>query len=313
MEDLSGRRAVPAFRRRHPQLERQTYYDTKIRNKMPCRMPASAAARGAATPDVAMTMAPLTLRERPSPNHGERGEAPNLRPVDMLVLHYTGMQSAAAALDRLCDPAARVSSHYLVEEDGTVWRLVPEARRAFHAGISYWQGEGDLNRVSIGIEIVNPGHEWGYRPFPEAQMAAVERLCRDILGRHPVPPYRIVGHSDIAPDRKSDPGELFDWLRLARAGIGLWPPLRPEAEAGRGRGVGVVQRTAALADLARIGYAVSADTAEVALAAFQRRFRPARWDGLLDRETCERLSDVRLAVEAAQAAEAARRRARRFN
>jgi len=259
-----------------------------------------------------MTTPPFTLRERPSPNHGERGAPPDLRPIDMLVLHYTGMPSAAAALDRLCDPAAKVSSHYLVEEDGAIWRLVPEACRAFHAGISYWQGEGDLNRVSIGIEIVNPGHEWGYRAFPELQMAAVERLCRDILGRHPIPPYRVVGHSDIAPDRKSDPGELFDWPRLARAGIGLWPPPRPEAEASRGRGVGVVQRSAALADLARIGYAVSAESDTVAFAAFQRRFRPARWDGLLDCETCERLSDLRQAVEAAQAAEAARRR-RRFN
>jgi N-acetylmuramoyl-L-alanine amidase len=264
-------------------------------------------------PDKVMTTPAFALRERPSPNHGERGAPPNLRPVDMLVLHYTGMPSAAAALDRLCDPAARVSAHYLVEEDGAMWRLVPEARRAFHAGISYWQGEVDLNRVSIGIEIVNPGHEWGYRPFPEAQMAAVEALCGDILGRHPIPPDRVVGHSDIAPDRKSDPGELFDWPRLARAGIGLWPAQRPAAETSRGRGVGVVQRTAALADLARIGYAVAAETDAVALAAFQRRFRPARWDGRLDRETCERLRDVRQAVEAAQAAAAAGRYRRRFS
>jgi N-acetylmuramoyl-L-alanine amidase len=254
----------------------------------------------------------LSIRERPSPNHVERGEPPNLRPVDMLVMHYTGMQSATAALERLCDPAARVSAHYLVEEDGTVWRLVAEARRAFHAGVSYWQGDTDLNRLSIGIEIVNPGHEWGYRPFPLAQMTAVEVLCRDILARHPIPPYRVVGHSDIAPDRKADPGELFDWPRLARAGIGLWPPPRAGAEAGRGRGVGIMQRTAALSDLARIGYSVSVGSEQVALAAFQRRFRPARWDGLLDRETSERLRDVRQAVEAAQAAEALRRR-RRFN
>jgi N-acetylmuramoyl-L-alanine amidase len=254
----------------------------------------------------------LTIRERPSPNHGERGEPPNLRPVDMLVLHYTGMQSAAAALERLSDPAARVSAHYLVEEDGTIWRLVAEARRAFHAGVSYWQGDADLNRMSIGIEIVNPGHEWGYRPFPEPQMAAVEALCHAIMARHSIPPYRVVGHSDIAPDRKSDPGELFDWPRLARAGIGLWPPPRPGCEAGRGRGVGIVQRTAALADLARIGYPVAVGSEGVALAAFQRRFRPARWDGLLDRETAERLRDVRQVVEAAQAAEGARRR-RRFN
>jgi N-acetylmuramoyl-L-alanine amidase len=167
------------------------------------------------------------IRERPSPNHDSRGEPPHMRPIDMLVLHYTGMQSAAAALDRLCDATAQVSAHYVVEEDGTPWRLVPEARRAFHAGVSCWHGESSLNHVSIGIEIVNPGHEWGYRPFPDPQMAALEELCRDILSRHPIPPYRVVGHSDIAPDRKADPGELFDWPRLARAGIGLWPPGAP--------------------------------------------------------------------------------------
>jgi N-acetylmuramoyl-L-alanine amidase len=243
----------------------------------------------------------IDIRERLSPNHDSRGEPPNMRPIDMLVLHYTGMQSAAAALDRLCDPAARVSAHYLVEEDGTLWRLVPEARRAFHAGVSCWQGVSGLNLVSIGVEIVNPGHEWGYRPFPEPQMAAVEALCRDILSRHRIPPFRVVGHSDIAPDRKADPGELFDWPRLARAGVGLWPPPAPGLLRRRGRGVGVVQRAGALADLARIGYCVSA-AEQVALAAFQRRFRPERWDGLLDAETCARLAEVRMAVEAAQAA-----------
>ena len=148
--------------------------------------------------------------------------------------------------------------------------------------MSCWLGEHDLNYVSIGIEIVNPGHEWGYREFPEPQMRAVEALCRDIVARRRIPPYRIVGHSDIAPDRKSDPGELFDWQRLARAGIGLWPPSSPDVARRRGRGVGVIHRTAALADLARIGYCVSRGTEQIALAAFQRRFRPERWDGLLD-------------------------------
>ena len=257
-------------------------------------------------------MSSLAIRERPSPNHGERGTAPNMRPINMLVLHYTGMQSAEAALDRLCDPEAKVSAHYVVEETGAVWRLVAEERRAFHAGVSCWHGEHDLNYVSIGIEIVNPGHEWGYREFPETQMGAVEALCRDIIARRRIPSYRIVGHSDIAPDRKADPGELFDWPRLARAGIGLWPPPAAVIAEQRGRGVGVVQRAAALADLARIGYCVSAASEQVALAAFQRRFRPERWDGLLDGETLRRLRQVRMAVEAAQAAEAARRRSR-FN
>ena len=255
---------------------------------------------------------PLDLRERLSPNHGSRGEAPDVRPINMLVLHYTGMQSAAAALDRLCDPAAKVSAHYVVEEDGTIWRLVPEARRAFHAGVSYWQGETDLNYVSIGVEIVNPGHEWGYRPFPEAQMAAVEALCREIMARYRIPAWRVVGHSDIAPDRKTDPGELFDWPRLARAGIGLWPSPAADYVSLRGRGASIFKRTAAFADLARIGYCVMPGSEEIAVTAFQRRFRPERWDGLVDAETCRRLRMVRELTEAAQEADAVRRRTR-FN
>jgi N-acetylmuramoyl-L-alanine amidase len=239
----------------------------------------------------------LKIAERPSPNHAPRGEPVR---IDMLVLHYTGMASAAAALDRLCDPAARVSAHYLVEENGEIWRLVSEGRRAFHAGRSCWAGETNLNHVSIGIEIVNPGHEWGYRPFPEAQMTAVERLCRDLVSRYPIPPHRIVGHSDVAPDRKSDPGELFDWSRLARAGIGIWPHPAPDLARGRGRGVGVVERAAALAGLARIGYCVTPGEEAVALAAFQRRFRPERWDGRLDAETAQRLAEVRAAYDRAR-------------
>src|SRR5579885_1109065 len=177
------------------------------------------------------------LRERASPNHDSRGEPPGpVHRIDTLVLHYTGMPSAAAALDRLCDPAARVSAPYLVEEDGTLWRLVAEDRRAWHAGVSAWEGEGEINARSLGIEIVNPGHEWGYRPFPEAQMRVVEELCRDLVARHAIPATRIVGHSDIAPERKADPGELFDWPRLARAGIGLWPePAAPLPPATLGR------------------------------------------------------------------------------
>ena len=257
-------------------------------------------------------MTGLEIRERPSPNHSDRGEPPHMRPINMLVLHYTGMQSAEAAIARLCDPAARVSAHYVVEEDGAVWRLVPEERRAFHAGVSCWQGEHDLNYVSIGIEIVNPGHEWGYRPFSESQIAAVENLCRDLIARYRIPATRIVGHSDIAPDRKADPGELFEWPRLARGGISLWPSPPTELARRRGRGVGVVERAGALSDLARIGYCMTGATESAALAAFQRRFRPERWDGFCDAETCARLRQVRIAFdEARAAAEAARRR--RFN
>src|SRR6516165_5892688 len=242
-------------------------------------------------------MTALEICDRPSPNHDSRGEAAR---IDMLVLHYTGMTSARAALERLCDRVAGVSAHYLVEENGSIWRLVPETRRAFHAGRSCWEGERDLNAVSVGIEIVNPGHEWGYRPFPELQMLSVERLCREVLMRHPVPPRRVVGHSDIAPDRKSDPGELFDWPRLARAGIGTWPEPANDLAHRRGRGVGVVERAGALADLAAIGYPVTAGAETAVVTAFQRRFRPERWDGRLDAETALRLAQVRAAYDRAR-------------
>ena len=157
--------------------------------------------------------------DRPSPNQDDRDGAG----IDMLVLHYTGMPSGAAAIDRLCDPAAKVSAHYTVDEDGTVYAHVPEARRAWHAGVSHWAGAANINSRSIGIELVNPGHEFGYRPFPEAQIAALTTLCHGILLRHPIPSWRVLGHSDVAPARKDDPGELFPWKRLAEAGIGLWP------------------------------------------------------------------------------------------
>jgi N-acetylmuramoyl-L-alanine amidase len=210
------------------------------------------------------------MRERHSPNHGVRTGA-----IDMLVLHYTGMKSADEALERLCDPATQVSAHYLVDEDGTVWRLVPEERRAWHAGLSCWRGISDVNGASIGIELVNPGHEWGYRPFPEVQIAALEELAAGILARHPIPARNVVGHSDVAPLRKQDPGELFPWRRLARAGIGLWPETtRAPAD------------TASLPRLlSAIGYKVAQADAAAVLTAFQRHFRPARCDGLADDET----------------------------
>src|SRR4051812_42351812 len=159
----------------------------------------------------------------PSPNFDARGPG---TPVDILLLHYTGMQSGAAAVQRLCDPDAKVSAHYTVDEDGTVYAHVPEAKRAWHAGVSYWAGARDINARSIGIEIVNPGHEFGYRSFPDAQIEAVMSLSLDILSRHAVPPERVLGHSDVAPARKIDPGELFPWRALALAGIGLWPEER---------------------------------------------------------------------------------------
>jgi N-acetylmuramoyl-L-alanine amidase len=237
-------------------------------------------------------MTALEIHTRASPNHDNRGDPAR---IDMLVLHYTGMRNAQAAFERLCDPEARVSAHYVVEENGRIWCLVPEDRRAFHAGRSCWEGESDLNAVSIGIEIVNPGHEWGYRSFPEPQMFSLERLCQDLIARHPIPPHRVVGHSDIAPDRKTDPGELFDWPRLARAGIGIWPRVEPplpghEADAG-----------GSLTTLRAIGYCAGLEVPDAALIAFQRHFRPTCCDGRLDFETAARLIEVRAAFDKSRA------------
>ena len=231
----------------------------------------------------------MTIIDAPSPNFDAR-----TAPPDMIVLHYTGMATGEAALERLRDPAARVSAHYLVEEDGRVFRLVAEERRAWHAGVSFWKGEQNLNGASIGIEIVNPGHEWGYRAFPDAQIAAVIALLADIRSRWSVPDGRILGHSDIAPARKDDPGELFPWARLAAAGHGLWaePPASPGAPLGQGdEGTGVF---ALQAGLTRLGYdsapsgRYDADTATI-ITAFQRHWRPARVDGMADGETRARL------------------------
>lgn len=222
----------------------------------------------------------MRVIDAPSPNQDDR---PDGAPVDMLILHYTGMRSGAAALDRLCDPAAKVSAHYVVEEDGQVFRLVPEARRAWHAGISHWRGASGLNARSIGIEVVNPGHEHGYRPFAALQMAALCDLCLAILARHPIPAWNVVGHSDVAPDRKEDPGEFFDWEGLATHGVGLWP-----------RAAGLAGGDA-LCLLGAIGYRIDLPP-PVLLRAFQRHWRPARVDGVADAETLARLRAVAAAV-----------------
>ncbi len=159
------------------------------------------------------------MQQDPSPNHNERDPA---KPVDILLLHYTGMASGEGAVRWLCNPASKVSSHYVVFEDGRTVQLVDEGRRAWHAGKSWWAGETDINTRSVGIEIVNPGHEFGYRPFPDVQIEAVIALCREIIARHPIPPERVLAHSDVAPTRKEDPGELFPWRRLCDAGVGHW-------------------------------------------------------------------------------------------
>ncbi len=213
------------------------------------------------------------MMDCPSPNHDSRGGAA----VDMLVLHYTGMTSGAAAMDRLCDPAAKVSAHYTIDDDGTVYAHVAEDRRAWHAGISHWAGVDNLNARAIGIELVNPGHEYGYRAFPDAQIAALIELCHGILSRHAIPASRVLAHSDVAPARKDDPGELFPWETLAKAGIGVWPQgmnreLGPEA-------------------LTRYGYDPNAPQDKV-ITAFQRHFRPAKLNGEWDDECAALLAGL---------------------
>lgn len=234
----------------------------------------------------------------PSPNFDAR-----TAPPDMIVLHYTGMATGEAALARMCDPDAKVSAHYMVEEDGRIFSLVPEERRAWHAGKSYWKGESDINALSVGVEIVNPGHAFGYRAFPDVQIEAVIDLIADIRSRWTIPDARILGHSDVAPDRKEDPGELFPWKRLAEAGHGLWvesgaAPGAALAEGEEGLGVLALQ-----AGLSRLGYdcppngKFDADTATV-VRAFQRHWLQTRFDGVADGETRARLvSLLRLAQQ----------------
>ena len=228
-----------------------------------------------------------------SPNQRER---PPGAIIDTLILHYTGMRTGDAAIARLCDPASEVSSHYVVEEDGRVFRLVEERRRAAHAGVSIWRGREMLNDSSIGIEIVNPGHEWGYRRYPAAQIEAVKHLCQGILARHPIPPARVLGHSDVAPDRKQDPGELFPWRDLARDGIGVWP--RDVADPGTDDPVaGALGLARVRADLRAIGYDPAEeggmDTAlAMVLRAFQRHWRPEAVSGRADRGTRMRMASL---------------------
>ncbi|HZD91107.1 MAG TPA: N-acetylmuramoyl-L-alanine amidase [Pseudolabrys sp.] len=229
----------------------------------------------------------------PSPNHDQRvGGAP-----DMILLHYTGMQSGDAALRRLCATESKVSAHYLVFEDGRIVQCVPEERRAWHAGVSSWAGETDINSRSIGIEIVNPGHEFGYREFPLRQTAAVIALCKAILTRRgPIPPERVLAHSDVAPSRKQDPGERFPWQLLYDSGVGHWvrpAPLSVEGQTLRigdeGDAVSRLQRT-----LAAYGYGIEPsgrfdDETRDVVTAFQRHFRQARVDGIADASTMRTL------------------------
>ncbi len=212
----------------------------------------------------------MTIREFPSPNHDARA-----LPVSMIVLHYTGMLDAEAAIARLRSPDARVSAHYLVKEDGEILRMVDEQARAWHAGKSYWRGITDINSASVGIEIVNPGHEFGYRLFPDEQIAALIPLVADIKARHGIGRGNIVGHSDIAPARKEDPGELFPWPALADRRLALPSPTRDLMDP-------YWTDAGFTLALERFGYDVS--DALKATIAFQRRFRPDRIDGIVDGE-----------------------------
>ena len=232
-------------------------------------------------------------RFQPSPNHGER-----LGAIDCLILHYTGMADDASALAWLCNPQSQVSCHYFIREDGDILQLVPESRRAWHAGHSFWAGVTDLNSHSVGVEMVNGGHAFGSPLFPPAQIAAVVRLCADVAGRHAISPQRILAHSDIAPGRKQDPGELFPWPGLHSHGIGHWVAPHPVAD---GRFFSLGDQCATVDSLqerlARYGYGVERTglydgATQAAVAAFQRHFRPARIDGIADVSTMATLRDL---------------------
>lgn len=239
----------------------------------------------------------MQIEDHPSPNHDVRRQ-----PVSLLVLHYTGMESGEAALARMCDPDAKVSAHYMVWEDGRIARLVAENRRAWHAGVSTWRGLDDLNSRSVGIEMVNGGHDFrspdGSLPaYPDRQIAAVIALSREILQHQAIPPTGVVAHSDIAPTRKIDPGEHFPWQRLAAAGVGLWPEAGPAGCVWSGGDASRLN-----AQLAAIGY----DTSDVpaALRAFQRRWLPQSISGLADSATLQRLNEVATAYAAASSPQA---------
>lgn len=229
------------------------------------------------------------IQPYPSPNFDER---PPGAAIDALILHYTGMATGAEALTQLANADAKVSAHYCVDESGAVFGMIDEAKRAWHAGLSYWAGQQRLNDVSVGVEIINTGHAHGLKPFPDAQIAAVINLSLKVMGRHDIPSARVLAHSDIAPTRKQDPGELFPWERLSKAGVGLWP------EAGVPRLIG--QRPPLITAqhlLADWGYEADATGAldmatAAATAAFQRRYRPRRVDGVFDADCAQRIASL---------------------
>jgi len=209
-----------------------------------------------------------------SPNFNER-----LTPIDTLIIHYTDMTSAKGALAWLTNPLSQVSAHYLIDEQGHIYQMVEEDKRAWHAGESYWQGRTDINSCSIGIELSNSGHSHGYQPFPINQIRSLLKLSQKIITRWNIPSSRILGHSDIAPQRKQDPGHLFPWKNLAQKGLGVWPKKIRKQKA-----IDVV------ASLSQIGYETTSPSC--ALLAFQRHFQPHKVDGIADKETLSLLQGL---------------------
>jgi N-acetylmuramoyl-L-alanine amidase len=239
---------------------------------------------------------------RPSPNVEPRRNG--LKP-SILLMHYTGLESMARAIDWLCLAGSGVSCHYGVDVDGRITQMVAEDLRAWHAGKSIWEGESDINSASVGIEIQNPGHDFGYADFPEVQMQAVERLGREIVARHRIRPERVLAHSDVAPARKKDPGEKFPWARLAHAGIGHWvAPAPVDWDAGLGLGDAAPRIAAFQVALRRYGYGIDPtgvidERTEFVVTAFQRHFRPGRVDGRIDRSTVATLERLLAALSQA--------------
>jgi N-acetylmuramoyl-L-alanine amidase len=242
----------------------------------------------------------------PSPNHGARltADGGEGRMPDMIILHYTGMPDAGQALQWLCNPASSVSSHYFVFENGHTLQLVPEARRAWHAGVSHWHGDDDINSASIGVEIANPGHPGDLPDYPDVQIAAVIALCQDICRRWSIPPERVLAHSDVAPGRKIDPGEHFPWRRLAEAGVGAFvtpAPIRGGRFFAKGDAGQPVEALQAMFAMFGYGVPVSGafcDRTEAVVAAFQRHWRQERVDGVADASTITTLRDLIAATRA---------------